>query len=327
MGLPFFSRTRTSSEQTARLATTARGAGSRRAASSDLYAVLGVASHASQEEIRNAYRKQAAALVDRWWLPGRAERKLALLNSAYEILGHASRRAEYDAQRSLGNRLLDAVEDPGAIAHTQSLTNGNGMARINRRSRGRGTGLLDAVVIVFVVALALGTASVIISVFSPNLTGILDLTETWGLTPKRRTAATTETRPKPQASPEVALVGQPTAQPSPTTPPPSGLERYAGTQIDISDPNPPRRSQITVTLRLVRDGQPVEGALAYLIARYRTVEERWPQGTATVRTDARGEARVSFNIGDATAGFPVPVEMVTLIEGQQFSWRSQFIPR
>jgi hypothetical protein len=80
-------------------------------------------------------------------------------------------------------------------------------------------------------------------------------------------------------------------------------------------------------LRLVRDGQPVEGALAYLIARYRTTEERWPQGTATVRTDARGQAQVSFNVGDATAGFTVPIEMFALIEGQQFSWRSQFTPR
>jgi hypothetical protein len=309
------------------MTTSARGAGSRRAENQDLYAILGVASHASQDEIRAAYRKQAASLVDRWWLPGRAERKLALLNSAYEILGHSSRRAQYDAQRSLGNRLVDAIDDPGEIVHAHSMSNGNGMARVNRRSRGRGTGLLDAIVIVFVVALALGTASVIISVFSPSLTGILDLTETWGLTPKRRTAATTDARPKPQASPEVPLVGQATAQPSPTTAPPSGLERYAGTQVDISDPNPSRRTQITVTLRLVRDGQPVEGALAYLIARFRTTEERWPQGTATVRTDARGQAQVSFNIGDATAGFPVPVEMVTLIEGQQFSWRSQFIPR
>jgi hypothetical protein len=95
----------------------------------------------------------------------------------------------------------------------------------------------------------------------------------------------------------------------------------------MSDPSPPRRSEITVTLHLLRDGQPVEGALAYLTARYRTTEERWPQGTATVRTDANGVAQVSFNIGDATAGVPVPVEMFTLIEGQQFSWRSQFIPR
>jgi hypothetical protein len=327
MGLPFFSRTRTATDSTARQAAAVRGSNGRQPPNPDLYGILGVASHASQEEIRGAYRKQAAALLDRWWLPGRAERKLALLNSAYEILGHASRRAEYDAQLSLGHRLDEPVDDLGEIVYAQARGVGtNGMARHNRRTRGRGTGLLDAIVIVFVVALALGTASVIVSVFTPSLTGILDLTENWGLTPKRRAAAA-DTRPKPQASPEVAVVGQATAQPSPTTAPPSGLERYAGTQLDVSDPNPPRRSQITVTLRLVRDGQPVEGALAYLIARYRTTEERWPQGTATVRTDAGGQAQVSFNIGDATAGFPVPVEMVTLIEGQQFSWRSQFIPR
>jgi curved DNA-binding protein CbpA len=293
----------------------------------DLYAILGVPAHASQEEIRIAYRRQAAALSDRWWLPGQAERRLARLNSAYEILRHPPRRAEYDTQLSLGYRLGDRVDDANEIDAANGFANGTGMARPNRRSRARGTGLLDAMMIVVVVALAIGTASVVISAFSPSLTGILDLTESLGLTPKRRTANASDTRPKPQASPEVALVGQPTAQPSPTSAPPSGLERYAGTQVDVSDANPPRRSQITVTLRLVRDGQPVEGALAYLIARYRTTEERWPQGTATVRTDARGQAQVSFNVGDATAGFTVPIEMFALIEGQQFSWRSQFTPR
>ena len=291
----------------------------------DLYTVLGVPAHASQEEIRSAYRKQATPLIDRWWLPARAEKRLGALNSAYEILGHPSRRAQYDAQLGHGLRFVDSVDhsNPGEIEEAQFFPGApNGMFR---RSRGRGTGFLDAIVIVFVVALALGTASVIISVFSPSLSGILDLTEQWGLTPKRRAAA--DARPKPQASPEVPQLGQPTPQPSPTTVPPSGVERYAGTQVEVSNPNPPRRTDITVTLRLVRDGQPVEGALVYLTARYRTTEERWPPGTATVRTDATGTARVSFNIGDATGGFAVPVEMVTLIEGQQFSWRSQFTPR
>jgi hypothetical protein len=304
-----------------------RRAKSHDAEDQDLYAILGVPSHASQEEIRIAYRRQAASLADRWWLPGRAERKLARLNSAYEILRHAPRRAEYDVQRTLGYQLHDRLSGPEGVVAANGISNDIGMSRISRRAPTRGTGLLDVLVIVFVVALAFGSASVIISAFSPNLSGILDLTETWGLTPRRRSATPNDTRPKPQASPEIAAVGQATAQPSPTSAPPSGIERYTGTQIDISDVNPPRRSQITVTLRLLRDGQPVEGALAYLIARYRTIEERWPQGTATVRTDARGQAQVSFNIGDATAGFTVPVEVVALIDGQQFSWRSQFTPR
>lgn len=327
MGLPFFSRSRAASPSSSSPTPDFPEPRQQRSTQPDLYAILGVPSHASQEEIRGAYRRLATPLVDRWWLPGRAERKLAALNAAYEILGHASRRAEYDAQQGLGLRLIDPMGDRGDLASAESAGHGRAaLARGSRRSRGRGTGLLDALVIVFVVALALGTGSVIVSMFSPSLSGVLDLTESWGLTPKRRVPSA-DARPKPQASPEVALAGQPTAQPSPTGAPPSGVERYAGTQLDISDPNPARRSEITVTLRLVRDGQPVEGALAYLIARYRTTEERWPVGTATVRTDGNGTARVTFNIGDATAGFPVPVEMVTLVEGQQFSWRSQFIPR
>jgi hypothetical protein len=327
MGIPFLSRFKAASRSTAKQLVPGRNSASRRAPKSDLYTILGVPSHASQEEIRAAYRRQAGPLIDRWWLPGRAERRISSLNSAYEILSHPSRRAQYDAQLGLGTTLLEPVADPGEIDHSQSpLTGPEGLTGQYRRSRSRGTGLLDAIVIVLVVALALGTASVIVTMFSPSLSGILDVTETWGLTPRRRTAAA-DSRPKPQASPEIVAVGQPTAQPSPTSAPPTGVERYAGTQLDMSDPSPPRRSEITVTLHLLRDGQPVEGALAYLTARYRTTEERWPQGTATVRTDANGVAQVSFNIGDATAGVPVPVEMFTLIEGQQFSWRSQFIPR
>jgi hypothetical protein len=284
-----------------------------------------VPAHASQEEIRSAYRKQAMPLIDRWWLPARAEKRLGALNSAYEILGHPSRRAQYDSQLGHGPRFVDSVDDSNPRDMEDAQLFSRGPHSMFRRARGRGTGLLDAAVIVLVVALALGTASVIITQFSPSLSGILALTEQWGLTPKRR--ATADAQPKPQASPEVPLLGQATAQPSPTAAPPSGVERYAGTQVEISDPNPPRRTEITVTLQLMRDGQPVQGALVYLIARYRTTEERWPQGTATVRTDASGTARISFNIGDATGGFPVPVEMVALIEGQQFSWPSQFIPR
>jgi hypothetical protein len=183
-------------------------------------------------------------------------------------------------------------------------------------------------VIVFVVALALGTASVIISSFSPDLSGVLDVAEAWGVTPRRRAATpSTPSGLAPRPTDVVALAGQPTVMPSPTGAPPAGVERYAGTQVDVSDSNPPRRTDVTVTLRLVRDGRPVEGALVYLTARYRTTEERWPQGTATVRTGQDGQARISFNIGDATVGFPVPIDVVSLVDGQQFIWRSQFIPR
>jgi hypothetical protein len=326
MGLPFFTRTRPTPATDEQPIASPGSRPPARSSQPDLYSVLGVPPHATQPEIREAYRRRAQPLIDRWWLPGRAERRLATLNSAYEILSHPSRRAEYDAQQGLGIRHIDTSlrpddddsDDPYGV---------RGSIRGGRMSRGRGTGFLDAIVIVFVVALALGTASVIISTFSPNLGGIIDLTESLGVTPKRRATPTVDARAKPQASPETALVGQATVQPSPTSVPPTGVERYAGTQVELSDPNPARRSDLTVTLRIVRDGQPVEGALTYLLAHYRTTEERWPAGTSTIRSDSGGLANITFNIGDASAGFPVPIDVVTLIDGQQFTWRSQFIPR
>ena len=63
-------------------------------------------------------------LIDRWWLPGRAERKVSSLNSAYEILSHPSRRAQYDAQLGLGTTLLEPADDPGEVDHIQSPLTG-----------------------------------------------------------------------------------------------------------------------------------------------------------------------------------------------------------
>lgn len=325
MGLPFFSRSRASDAGRSN-PSGERGEGAQRAEQPDLYAVLGVPPHATHDEIIASYRRKAATLIDRWWLPGRADRQLAALNSAYEILGYPSRRTEYDAQRNWGLRLVEESDDLDDTIFTEIRGPSRaGPLRGGRAVRPRGTGFLDAMVIVFVVALALGTASVIISSFSPDLSGILDVAEAWGVTPRRRPATpSASVVPRPTES---ALTGQPTVMPSPTGAPPTGVERYAGTQVDVSDSNPPRRTDVTVTLRLVRDSRPVEGALVYLTARYRTTEERWPQGTATVRTGQDGQARITFNIGDATVGFPVPVDVVSLVDGQQFVWRSQFIPR
>src|SRR3954464_836317 len=66
----------------------------------DLYGVLGIDPRASDDIIRYAYRKKAAKLMDARWRPGRAARRLAELNAAYEILGKPDRRADYDRQRA-----------------------------------------------------------------------------------------------------------------------------------------------------------------------------------------------------------------------------------
>src|SRR3970282_3030684 len=63
----------------------------------DYYEVLGVERQASQEEVKKAYRKLALKLhPDR--TPGNkeAEEKFKEASAAYQILGDAERRAQYD---------------------------------------------------------------------------------------------------------------------------------------------------------------------------------------------------------------------------------------
>lgn len=59
------------------------------------YAILGVPRSAAEEEIRRAYRSLARRHhPDR---PGGNQQLMAIINRAYEVLGEAGRRAEYDA--------------------------------------------------------------------------------------------------------------------------------------------------------------------------------------------------------------------------------------
>jgi len=63
----------------------------------DPYAILGVGKSADEAEIKNAFRKRAKALhPDRNTSDPKAQDKFAELNSAYEILGDATKRAQFD---------------------------------------------------------------------------------------------------------------------------------------------------------------------------------------------------------------------------------------
>lgn len=64
---------------------------------SKLYEVLGVEKHASQQEIKNAYRKLAKKYhPDLNHGDEEAQEKLKEINTAYEVLGNEERRAQYD---------------------------------------------------------------------------------------------------------------------------------------------------------------------------------------------------------------------------------------
>jgi len=95
----------------------------------------------------------------------------------------------------------------------------------------------------------------------------------------------------------------------------------------VSSQEPASQSDVTVTLTLVRDGRPVEGAAVYLVAHYRTANERQPPGEAAARTDANGRAALTFNIGNATRGYAVNVDLTALIEGRPTTFTTSFTPR
>jgi hypothetical protein len=84
---------------------------------------------------------------------------------------------------------------------------------------------------------------------------------------------------------------------------------------------------VAVTLKLLREGQPVPNANVFLTAHYRTIEERQPPGNSTVRTDNAGIAKIEFSIGDATPGFQVNLDVTALVDGQQVAFQASFTPR
>ena len=73
----------------------------------NLYAVLGVAPNATDDDIKKVYRSLAMRYhPDRNQAPG-AEARFKAVTKAYEILSDAARRAEYD--QSVNHRIvLDA---------------------------------------------------------------------------------------------------------------------------------------------------------------------------------------------------------------------------
>ena len=65
----------------------------------DHYKTLGIAASATQAEVKQAYRKLAKQLHPDSQTAQSNHDKIAQVNAAYEVLGDASERQQYDTQR------------------------------------------------------------------------------------------------------------------------------------------------------------------------------------------------------------------------------------
>jgi hypothetical protein len=306
----------------------------------DYYAVLRVPPDATAAEIEQAYRDLAGRRLNARWRPSQAARELALLNAAYGILGYPARREDYDRRRGEAASQANDGQVTGAPGTEEPEPALSPIARarqqLPRVQLGRPTSgsPADAVIIVLVVLFALMAASFLASRSLVDLSFVQSVGDSLGINPRRRATATPN-----QASPVQATAE---AKPSPAPPtatvvellaPPGALptaiagQRFAGSQVLLSDTRPARQTNLTVRLQLVQEGRPVPNARVYLTAHYRTLDERQPPGSSTVSTDAEGIAAITFDIGDATPNYPVKLDVTALVDGQQVVFQSSFTPR
>jgi hypothetical protein len=287
----------------------------------DLYGVLGVDPRSSDDIIRYAYRKKASKLMDARWRPGRAARQLAELNAAYEILGKPDRRVDDDMLVQSG------LPSPGRAGR---------MGKAVSRSKAP-RGLLEAIAILGVVAIAIYAGYTVLGSWSQiDLGRLQDAGAAAGLPVRPRTA------PAPTASPAPAVAAAPTPRqvvvpsvvvPTPSVPPatattaaakPSGSAQGS---VRMSNQSPSRRTEADVIARITRDGKPLSNVPVSIVVHYKTVDERFPANDGNVPTNDNGEATITFNVGEATAGYLVVVDVLAQVEDQQLRMQTSFIPK
>lgn len=279
-----------------------------------LYAILGVASDAPAASIHVAYRRRAAQLAS-----SRSARPAQLkeLNGAYGILGNPDRRSEYDQELTRMGARPAASADPSMVNGRQAVP-AYPRFRHARRAAASGPALWELGGIALVLIAAVVAANAVLSRVSVDLSPLSALGRMAGI----------GGAPRPVLG-DVPLAG-PTATPSPVVVGTSGAplslrEQFASSTISVADRRPAPGTTMSVTLKLVRNGQPAVGVPAWLTVQYRTTTERWPP-SGDVPTDAAGSATIVFDLGDATLDFEARVIGYARVGNEELTWPATFTP-
>jgi curved DNA-binding protein CbpA len=283
----------------------------------DLYTVLGVSQDALDWEIQVAYRRRAAFLSDHY---ATTRGELKELNAAYEVLGNPARRARYEHLRS-------ALPQPRLVSGNASETAARRYPRFSHPHQiGNGSsGLAELFGVLLVLAVSSVAAIYFLGRIAVDLSPISSMARVMGIgSPDRRAVLDTLGERSTETEDASPASAPPTATATPAPVPIA--DQFKGSTISVSNPQPFRNTPVNVVAKLRRNGQPAANVDVWATVKYRTVTLRWPQ-TGTVRTDQTGTATITLNVGNATPGYEVGVDVRAQVDGQELSWPASFTPR
>ena len=124
-----------------------------------------------------------------------------------------------------------------------------------------------------------------------------------------------------------ASVGAPVAPPPPVAPqfgclplvPPGTRDAL---QACVDNPAPPQKSNVTVSARLVIAGQPVQGAQMRAFWHYKSA-----LGECSATTGVDGIASCMRDIGSASAGYTVEIDVIITHMGRTYNASTSFTPQ
>lgn len=133
--------------------------------------------------------------------------------------------------------------------------------------------------------------------------------------------------PTVTSTPTATPTATATARPSPTAPSEGNVhcQDYAGGEqicAWVSNTTPSRYSYVTVYGRLLVGGAPIGGAAMHTVWHYKTTTP-----TEDCITAADGIGRCTRNIGGATVGYTVRVDVSIAYQGNTYSTYTSFVPK